>query len=678
MTIAQAIATQLLLVIFPGLVLHRSIAGRLLNLDKANAPAAEIPETDLVIYGLLPGLAIASTIGTILALFGLFRMELFAAVMVGAVIWRRREAIVTLVALAGNAKAIWRSLARGELMTLVAIGIFAKTIFGLVVYAQLPSENVDVWNHQVPLAQSIVSHAGFVFPQIDHMFYGTNPIFFNMLFAEALLFVDDVIAANVVNSLLYLGFLLTLLACARRARAVAAVVLSLLIIRSGFFSPGAAEALTDLPRTCFTVLGLVFTYRYLRDRRAYFLFAAGLLAGGAVAGKYTELLTPALIGLSLIPRLARDRTSWAAAGIFVAAFLPVASYPYVRNWLLLGNPVYPFLFGHPGLSDAWMADLMVELTRPFDPANRTYVTNLLSLQGWHDFFTVIYQWFFSGFRSAYAALILIGIGLWFRRSYIAYFLVWSLFLAIVWYTMMFNAIRWAMPFYLTMLAGGFLSWAWLVDCLVSYREPLSFDWRTFLHAKLRESRLARLPYWLTPNTAMRAALAGLALYPCISAARQLRQDGLAALMPPWADRQLGEASLEPGGIEAYLARTRKGYQLYRFIADKNLRTVFQPFDNGAIFYQAAYNGGHNGGWILPYWMVPTGPEDFDNFLRSNEIKYVVYRTSLAPIEVERLGPERMNMAYALLQTVLPTSRRILVDPFGWELYAIDGAPVPPP
>src|SRR5262249_49343637 len=155
---------------------------------------------------------------------------------------------------------------------------------GLLIDAQLPSANIDVWNHNFPLAQSLVDHSGFVFPQIPDPLYGSYPLFFYMLFAEGLLFVNNVIAAKVMNTLIYLSFLLSLVFCARRARALATVTVTILFINNPFFSNGASDAMTDVPRVCFSVLALVFAYRFLRDRRIYFMFAAGLLAGGAVGG----------------------------------------------------------------------------------------------------------------------------------------------------------------------------------------------------------------------------------------------------------------------------------------------------------------------------------------------------------------------------------------------------------
>ena len=76
------------------------------------------------------------------------------------------------------------------------------------------------------------------------------------------------------------------------------------------FSPAAPAPMTDLPRSCFSVLGLLFTDRYLQHRRVYYLVMAGLVAGAAVAGKYTEFITLALIGTSLMPLLLQERKVW--------------------------------------------------------------------------------------------------------------------------------------------------------------------------------------------------------------------------------------------------------------------------------------------------------------------------------------------------------------------------------
>jgi hypothetical protein len=676
-----AVATQVIVVVFPGLVLHRALAMWVLALDKPANPDGEIREADLVVYGLLPGLAIVNEIDTILALLKLFRLEVYLAVVAAAVIWRRQDTAATLRGVRDLGVAIWQSLVRGELMTVVVIAIFLQTAFALLIVAQLPSLNVDVWNHNLPLAQSIVAHRGYVLPQIPNMFYGTYPIFFHMFFAQALLFVDHVVAAKVINSIIYLGFLLSLLCTSTFGRALSGIVLFFLIIGNPLFTNGAPDVMTDVPRVCFSVLAFVFAYRYLRTGRTYFLFAAGLLAGGAVAGKYTELLTPVLIGLSLLPVLAqRTREGLIAIGVFSASCLAIACYPYLRNWILLDNPIYPFMFAHPGLSDQYMAELTAEVFHSLDPAYRSFEQNLLTMQGWHDFFRAARDVFLGQSILSYAALALIGIGAVIPRSRLIWPTLWTAALAIFWYTIGYMNARWGFTAYMSMLATAFLSSVLLIDRVVCTVDSVSSRWPRMFPIGAKASAARRSVAWLSPKKAALVTIGALALLVSLRAIISVSKEGIAGLLPGWS-RQAGKAMFS-GELDTYLSRHVPGYQVYRFIAAHDLRTVLIPLDNAASFSQSACNGGRNGNWVFPWNRLPAAPTEYNSFLRDNSIRYFVFRSSLAPIEADRLdritGHNHVEQAVALMRYMIPRSRLILVDPFGWELYAFDGALVPEP
>src|SRR5262249_45342136 len=160
--------------------------------------------------------------------------------------------------------------------------------------------------------------------QIQHSFYANNPLLFNLLFAEALLFVDHFVAAGAMNIAIYLGFLVALAALAPRRRWLA-LLLGLCFIAAGaFFSSPSWTPMTDVPRSCYSVLALVFTARYLDQKRLLEIVTAGLLAGAAIAGKYTELVTVGLIGLCLVPGLLSERRAWVHASAFAVTVFAVA------------------------------------------------------------------------------------------------------------------------------------------------------------------------------------------------------------------------------------------------------------------------------------------------------------------------------------------------------------------
>jgi hypothetical protein len=63
---------------------------------------------------------------------------------------------------------------------------------------------------------------------------------------------------------------------------VIVLLISYLIIETPFFTRGTADLMTDTTRICFSTLAFVFAYQYFRRGQMYFLFASGLLAGGAM------------------------------------------------------------------------------------------------------------------------------------------------------------------------------------------------------------------------------------------------------------------------------------------------------------------------------------------------------------------------------------------------------------
>jgi hypothetical protein len=659
------LVTQLIFVLFPGLVLHRALARRILKWDGSTA----MDEVDLLGFGLLPGLVLAGTVGTILAIFQAFYLWSYLAVMILIVVVFRRDAIATLAAIKSMVERSLKSLMQGNLMIVVAVAIFVQTAAGMLAESLVPSAGIDIWHHNFPLAKSIVDHHGFRMPQIDSMFYGSYPLFHHMFFAQALLLADTIVAAKVANAMIYLGFLLSLVMFARHLRSVIILLMSYLIIETPFFSFGTADLMTDTTRICFSTLAFVFAYQYLRRGQVYFLFASGLLAGGAVAGKYTELLTPLLIGLSLLPALiGRKPDAWRAVLVFTTATLAIGLYPYVRNLILLHNPIYPFLFGHPGISDEYMAALKTEFSNPLDPVFLTYSQNLLTPAGWRDFAIAAWQVFLSAWKLKASVLVVIAAGLIFLRSRaLAWFAVWTLVMWVYWYIIGNMTYRWGLPAMLLLLTMTLLVFMELLDRAADKSAAAGNSWSwPFQHVAAGR---------LTPLAVARGAGAALALYIAAVAIHRVSIVGMHAAFPKWLPEYLAVATLQPGGLDAQLPKNIEGYQVYRYIGEHDLKMVLQPFDVGATYYPSAYNGGRQGEWILPWSELPKDPSEYDQFLQARNVRYFIYSPSITPLLAHRLNvggnnPRHVETAYQFMHYLLPKSRPILTDSFGWELRQI--------
>ncbi len=435
----------------------------------------------------------------------------------------------------------------------LAVILCAVLTASLLLLSQIPSGATDVWWYHIPLARSFVSRGGFAVPQIPPMlFYSSQPSFVETLYSASLLSVDDFVAANIVNVAIFFGFLFLLTSFAKRARVFQLLIVCAAAAYLTSFASSAAEPMTDLPRSCFSVGAYLFAYRYFLDCRKYDIAMSALLRGCSAASKYPELATPALIGLCLLPMIAR-RGAWTHLVLAMGIVLAVAGFWYLRNWITYSNPIYPFLFGHPGISDQTMAGYMEDLRRPFDIGARSYATNLLSWRGWHDFALVLYDWFLSRSTTAYVVdgLFILGVVVPGRRIWLLGLFTVLLFL--LWYGVMFNSVRWAMSANLMLYCTAFVTWARLVDCVVAY-------WIPSPHGPAPVSIFG--PGLLPDGGGLPFLLSGYAAIALLWGAVAVVRGAEVAPLPQWLSRGLVQAACRRGGIDEYQARTRVGYAMY--------------------------------------------------------------------------------------------------------------------
>jgi hypothetical protein len=91
----------------------------------------------------------------------------------------------------------------------------------------------------------------------------------------------------------------------------------------------------------------------------------------------------------------------------------------------------------------------------------------------------------------------------------------------------------------------------------------------------------------------------------------------------------------------------------------------------------AYNGGRDGGWQLPRYVLPAPGSDIDAFIRDNHIGYfIVPADAGSALLAERLGEDKMVMANSVIAHMMSRSSVILTDRFGWKLYRFDADRAP--
>ena len=124
----------------------------------------------------------------------------------------------------------------------------------------------------------------------------------------------------------------------------------------------AAWAYTDLALAFFTLAALYALWRWQEGADWRWLLVISAFSGFAMGVKYTSFVVPVFVGAFMLARILNLKTGRAqkletlrAFGVFLAASLLIACPWYLRNWLWVHNPVYPFVFGGP-FWDAYRAD----------------------------------------------------------------------------------------------------------------------------------------------------------------------------------------------------------------------------------------------------------------------------------------------------------------------------------
>ncbi|MBN2555340.1 MAG: glycosyltransferase family 39 protein [Anaerolineales bacterium] len=116
----------------------------------------------------------------------------------------------------------------------------------------------------------------------------------------------------------------------------------------------------DVAWALFGLLMFDALLRWREDRARGWLKIAGLMLGFALASKYLALGLLAAVAAAFLLWLREDGVNrlMRSAAVLLSAVLLAASPWYLRNWIELGNPVFPFYFVGGGWSQARVDQLL--------------------------------------------------------------------------------------------------------------------------------------------------------------------------------------------------------------------------------------------------------------------------------------------------------------------------------
>lgn len=690
------VALVISLYLFNGIIIYRFVAIRLLKADRY------LTETEIIAPGFILGILINCILGQYLAICHLFRFWIFIFIFVLSILTLRREALATLRYMISIPQRYWHLIKNGYFLEAVFWACFLSFVFINFFRVQIPSTYIDVYSFHLPIVESIVKNAGFIYPGlIQHNFYGSQPGFIDLLFAQGLALNSNYDMVRAMHYTVFVSFLVSLLAFAPKNRWIGLLAL-LFIFNVPSFLSIALTGLNDTARACFAALGVVFLARYFQTRGSYFLVFSGLLLGAALASKYIEIALLTLAAAAWLFCVITGRDSLKRMALYFSLVFLVAGFWYIKNLIVWGNPIYPFVFGHPGLSDAWMAELMGDQKVAFHPEYRHYSRAIFSISGWLDCLKATARIFLPGMQS-------------FNLSFFAYVTFLSILavntivkpkyktlaiLAGLIYLLGIISIRHLNPLnaasfmVIIIIVGAFLgdneinlvaaaALAYLAGhYFFFFHDPrygitghlllytafylaLMTVMENIRHTNLYTDGMARLQA-LGPRRA-RAGVILLSIYLAIFLCRVLAVNPAGSLKS--SNREVVMATFK-GELPELLSNLYPFYGLYNFVVKNKLRRVLNPLDNGAPLYvRYLIPGDKAHDTFLSYTVMPPSLEALDDFLKENQIEYFVKIDLKSQVAIERLGHGQMvNRMY---EKLLPRSTRVYADKHGYELFKIN-------
>lgn len=229
----------------------------------------------------------------------------------------------------------------------------AAVLLGGVLFAGFllvltPETGKDALIYHLAVPKLYLLHHGFYF--IPGNAFAGYPLLGEMHYLLALFLQNDILA-KAMNYALLCGTLLGMGLFARHVlqnqQFPSLSMLIFLSIPSVFAVSHAAY--TDLFVTSFTLAAIYSFFRWSEHRLTAWLILCGLFSGSAAACKYTALLATPLGCLGILYLANRNGNSAQETlrrlALYVAAAFIAGSPFYLKNWIVTGNPFYPFFYG---------------------------------------------------------------------------------------------------------------------------------------------------------------------------------------------------------------------------------------------------------------------------------------------------------------------------------------------
>jgi hypothetical protein len=96
--------------------------------------------------------------------------------------------------------------------------------------------------------------------------------------------------------------------------------------------------------------------------------------------------------------------------------------------------------------------------------------------------------------------------------------------------------------------------------------------------------------------------------------------------------------------------------------------VFHPFQDGVTAYANIYNEGVMGNWFVDIYAVPSDGTNCREFIKKYDINYYVTRPLLSKLDEGRIDPQKLKVAFQIMDCLKTNAELVFEDLNGWKLY----------
>ncbi len=260
----------------------------------------------------------------------------------------------------GSGYSSWKSMSWS--LRFIAVMI-AVTVFYAVISSLMPPTQSDGLRYHLTVPKLYLWEGGFYL--IPNLSFSNFPFLIEYLFLIPLSLEQNSIPKLIHCSYFILTLFLLFYMGKKTGGSECAWISVLLVSATPFVPIFASWSFIEFGLTFYTLLAFALVVDWCEARRDdatnaswNWLLYAGMAAGLAVSCKYTALASAAAVaGFVFLSSIVYKKSylSWLGFSVTVFWIAVLISLPwFLKNWILLGNPVYPFaggVFPTPGWSE---------------------------------------------------------------------------------------------------------------------------------------------------------------------------------------------------------------------------------------------------------------------------------------------------------------------------------------